>query len=60
MAIEFRNRLLALFLLVYPGLKYRANFWQVVVACARKAMLGLTIMVREITATSGFISDQFG
>ena len=60
MAIEFRNRLLALFLLAYPGLKYRANFCQVIVASERKAMQVLTIMVGEIPATSGFISGQAG
>jgi hypothetical protein len=60
MAIEFRYRLLVLFLLVYPGLKYRVNFWQVIVASTRKAMLGLTIMVGKIPATSGFIGGQVG
>jgi hypothetical protein len=41
-------------------LKYRANFCQVIVASERKAMLGLTIMVGKIPATSGFISGQVG
>jgi hypothetical protein len=60
MAIEFRNRILELFLLVYLGLKYRANFWQVIVAFAPRAMLGLTIMVGEMPATRSFIGGQFG
>lgn len=36
----YRSTSLALFLLVYLGLKYRANFWQVIRASGRKAVLG--------------------
>jgi DME family drug/metabolite transporter len=36
----YRSTSLALFLLVYLGLKYRANFWRVIMASGRKAMLG--------------------
>jgi drug/metabolite transporter (DMT)-like permease len=36
----YRSTSLALFLLVYLGLKYRANFWRVIMASGRKAILG--------------------
>jgi DME family drug/metabolite transporter len=36
----YRSTSLTLFLLVYLGLKYRGNFWLVIKASGRKAMLG--------------------
>ena len=35
----YRSTSLALFLLVYLGFKYRGNFWQVIMASGRKAIL---------------------
>jgi len=41
----YRSTSLALFLLVYLGLKYRANFWRVIMASGRKAILGGGILL---------------